>query len=88
MEVRALRTPDQWFSQGPLGMIELGGCLVLGGVVIAILVLQPLVWKIAFGVMLGELGVAGLIRAFGRYREARPGWKSALTPRVQKQHPA
>jgi hypothetical protein len=88
MEVSALRTPDQWFSQGPLGLIELGGCLVLGGVAIAILVLQPLVWKIAFGVILGELAVAGLMRAFGRYREARPGWKAALTLRVQKQNPA
>jgi uncharacterized membrane protein len=83
-----LKPPDQWFSHGQWEPFEILGWLVLGGVIIAILVLQPLVWKIAVGVVLGELGLMGLTRAFGRYHEFRAGLKAALTFGVQKQDQA
>jgi hypothetical protein len=83
-----LRPPDQWFSLGPWGLVEMAGWIVLGGVTIAILVLQPLVWKIAVGVLLGELGRMGLTHAFARYQGIRTGLKAAMTLRVQKQNQA
>ncbi len=80
-----LRPPDQWVELGPWGLVELAVALILCGVTIAILVFQPLILEIAVGLILGELGLMGLKHIFGRYQEFRPGLKTAVALRVQKQ---